>query len=449
MILFLLPFVLAIFAFFLPRKALLFLSLIPLIVLLFYPENFEIKIEWLSSLHLFLHLKMTALSHFFLLLTALIIPFVIFASHSNLQSSLIFLTQGLLFGFFMAEDLLLFTFFWEGMLLPLFFIIYLWGGPQKEKAAIQFLMYMLLGSFLMIAAVLGLFFMQHSFDISTLSPLNNAFLFFAFLLAFLVKTPMFPFHGWLPISYYEAPLSGTLLLAALLSKAGIYGILKIVLPLFPNLVLIWQPYLLALAIIGVLYGAVAAFRQNDFKKVIIYSSLSHVNFILAGLFVGNAIALEGALLQVFNHSITITGLFLVFFFLEKRISSTLISSTGGLTTFSPILAWTTFVFILASIALPATNNFVGELLIFFGLFKVSPLATFFLSLTTIFSVIYMLYLMQKVYFEEAKNTIFIKDLSFKEALIITPLIALIFFVGLYPTPLLEKIPTQGVLNERR
>lgn len=452
MLIFLLPFLLAALTLLLKPnwKVAFALSVVPLVVLLPFPIYWigqEIKYSWMTDLNLSFHLKISSLSFFFLLLTSFIIPFTLVASKeicSRLFYSLIFLTEGLLFGFFMSEDVALLTVFWEAMLLPIYFIINIWGGKEKERASLQFIMYMLAGSSLMIASVVMLYFAENSFDIETLktsaeqSPYASLIL-FSFLLAFAVKIPLFPFHGWLPIAYYEAPMGGTILLSALLSKAGIYGILKIIWPLFPHLFLEWAPYVIALAIIGVLYGALAAWLQRDFKKIIVYSSFSHVNFIIVGLSLGIALAKQGAILQVLNHSITITALFLITAWLYNRLGSTSIDKTGGLAAIIPYFCWMTLILCLASISLPFTNNFVGEFLILFGLFTVSPIAATCLTIATVLSAIYMLTLMQKIYFETQPRVHHFKDLSGKEMAVLSPLIVLIFILGIYPKPLLEQI----------
>jgi NADH-quinone oxidoreductase subunit M len=361
---------------------------------------------------------------------------------------MVLLLQGLLIGFFTARDLAVFTFFWEAMLIPLYFIISLWGGPLRRLAALKFLIYMIAGSALMIAAVLFLYFDavstgQGTFNMDALAKIaanvpHAAWLAAIFALAFAVKTPLFPFHAWLPDAYCQAPTPGTILLAGLLSKAGIYGFLRIGLELFPKFLVEWSPLLLGLAIAGVFYGGLAAWRQNDFKRLIAYSSLSHVNFILAGIFVLNQTAESGAILQAFNHGITIAGLFLVGGWLEERLGTTKMDTSGGMAQFLPYLCWLTLVFVLASVALPATNNFVGELLILFGLFMKNPWISSFLALTVILSVIYMLRFMQKVYFaapslyQEKWN-----DIKGKEFAIALPLVALIFWIGIYPTPFLK------------
>lgn len=435
------------------------LSLIPLALLIYSHASWigsEVNYAWVPPLSIRFHLNVDALTLLFLYLTAIIIPISLLAvsserlTHPNTFYGLVLLLQGLLIGFFSARDLVLFTLFYEAMLIPLYFIIALWGGLHRQTTALKFLIYMIAGSALLIAAVLSLYFVAAShgtgtFDLNTLAKTSmsspySAWLCAIFLLAFAVKTPLFPFHAWLPDAYCQAPTSGTILLSAILSKAGIYGFIRIGMELFPKIMQEWSPYLLGLAIVGVFYGGLAAWVQRDFKRLIAYSSLSHVNFILAGIFVWSQTAEAGAILQALNHGITIAALFLVAGWLEERIDSTAIGPYTGLAKFFPKLCWLTLFFVLSSVALPGSNNFVGELMILFGLFGKNPWLAAVLALTVILSVIYMLRWMQKVYFgipchpQESW-----RDISAKHIAIALPLIALILWIGIYPSPVLDQI----------
>lgn len=448
-----------------------FLSLIPLAFLLYYHSQLagmQVKYAWIAPLSIEFFLNIDALSIVFVYLTALIIPISILAvktdqlSFPNLFYCLTLLLQGLLIGFFTARDLALFTIFWEAMLLPLYFMINLWGGEQRQQAAIKFLVYMIAGSALLIAAILFLYFAAAASDFGTfnldrlqeVAPTMSsaAWIFAIFLLAFAVKTPLFPFHAWLPDAYCQASTPGTILLAAILSKAGIYGILRIGMELFPLLLKEWSPVLLCLAILGVFYGGLAAWVQNDFKRLIAYSSFSHVNFILAGLFIWHQPAQTGAILQSINHSITIAGLFLVSGWLESCLKTTSMNHLGGLAKYLPNLCWLTLIFVLASVALPGTNNFIGELLIFFGLFGQNPWVASLFGLSIILSVVYMLRFMQTIYFGPGTKSLFKgRDSGASEFLVAAPLIALILWIGLYPGPVLNEIKPatekMGALSE--
>jgi NADH-quinone oxidoreductase subunit M len=429
------------------------LSLVPLALLLY--ENTRwlgagVKYPWWPAASIHFRLAIDSLSLLFLFLTALIIPIALAAVRSETLEfpsaffGLVLLLQGLLIGFFTARDLVVFTFFYEAMLLPLYFLINTWGGPKRQSAAMKFLIYMIAGSALMVAAVLAQYFMRGTFNLDELAAGSKewpyaAWLCGIFLLAFAVKTPLFPFHGWLPDAYYQASTTGTILLSSLLSKAGIYGILRVVLELFPTVIKAWSPFLLGLAIAGVFYAGLAAWREKDFKRLIAYSSLSHVNFILAGLFVWSQMAHSGAIVQAINHGVTIAGLFLVAGWLEERLRSTAIKTASGLAQFLPHLCWLTLFFVLSSVALPGMNNFIGELMILLGLFGKQPWLTAFLTLSVILAVMYMLRWMQKMYFEAPspfKNSWL--DITEKELAIALPLIAAVLWIGLYPTPILKQ-----------
>ncbi|WP_068470265.1 complex I subunit 4 family protein [Candidatus Protochlamydia phocaeensis] len=464
--LFFTPFMTAAVAFalsFIPGKKLkplaVALSLIPLAILLFGGMNWigaQVAYPWLPALSVEFHLSVDSLSLLFLYLTAIIIPISLLAMRSEELRSpgvfygLVLLLQGLLIGFFTARDLVVFTLFWEAMLIPLYFIINFWGGAKRQAAAFKFLIYLLAGSSLMVAGVLALYLTalangMGTFNLDALARFSHtmphaAWIGFVFILAFAVKTPLFPFHAWLPDAYYEAPIAGSILLSALLSKAGIYGFLRIGLELFPNLIQAWSPLLLGLAIAGVLYGGLAAWMQSDFKRLIAYSSFSHVNFVLAGLFVWSQAAHGGAILQAINHGISIAGLFLVVGWLEERLQSTAIGPAGGLAKFMPHLCWLTLLFVLSSVALPGTNSFVGEIMILFGLFGQHPWLASILGLTVILSAVYMLRWMQKVYFETPRpSQPSWVDISGREWAIALPLVALIFWIGLYPSPILKQV----------
>lgn len=465
LLLFLVPFISAIILLLLPRDAILTkriafaLSLLPLAILLLNIHNWHeghIFYPWLLSMSIDFFLQMDSLALLFVFLTAIIVPIAIISlpdrqfGAPNFFFSLVLLLQGLLIGFFTSQDLIVFIIFYEAMLLPIYFIIAVWGGPKREQAAMQFIVYMIAGSCLMLAAVLFIFLSgQDSFSISSLAANSEStpyakWLCAAFLLAFAVKTPLFPFHAWLPLTYYEAPTAGTILLSALLSKAGIFGILRVVLELFPNTMQQWAPYLLGFAIAGVIYGALAAWRQSDYKKLIAYSSFSHVNFILAGIFAADPAATEGAVLQAINHGITITALFLVVGWLEERLGTTFMANAGGLASFYPKLCWFTFFFILSSIALPGTNNFIGEVLVLFGLFGRNPWLAALLGTTMILSAVYMLRWMQTMYFDNPHLPDKPKsDLSLRESAILVPLVILILWIGIYPFPVLEKSVSAG------
>lgn len=473
MVLFLFPFLIGLFFFCASlvsstklKSVAIFLSLIPLFLFVKgWTEwiGMESRTLWFSPLTIYFHLKIDTLSFVFLLLTVIIFPIALSAvprhtKQAGLLYGLIFVLEGLLFGLFMAHDLALFTLFWEATLLPLYFMIAIWGGVEKGKAATKFILYMIAGSALLVAAVLFLYFNAgQTFDFAILKSQAEhsayaTWVCFIFLLAFAVKTPLFPFHAWLPDTYYQASTTGTILLSALLSKAGVYGLLRINGSFFSSTMELWSPYLIAFAVGGVVYGGLAAWMQNDFKRLIAYSSFSHVNFILAGVFLMHqSVAYEGAILQSFNHGITITGLFLVSYWLSEKIGTQSLLTYQGVASYLPILCWVTFMFVLSSIALPGTNNFVGEIIIFYALFGQHPWMTVVMGSTVILSVLYMLKWMQTTYFgRPSHREHYPEDLKYQQILTAAPLILLIFWIGFYPSTLLNEIkPTETLLEKQQ
>lgn len=466
LLLFLIPFVMAALVFcssgFSPRniKNISFIaSLVPLAFLLAGGDKWHgayYDHAWLPTLSVRLHLSVDHLSLIFLYLTNVIIPISILSKSPQKNSfyGLILVLQGLLIGFFTAKDLIFFTFFFEAILIPIYVLISNWGGKQKEKASFTFIIYMVAGSSLMIAGALSLYFAAGTFDMAALAKTAEtspyAFVIaIVFLLAFAVKTPLFPFHAWLADTYCQAPTPATILLAAILSKAGIYGIIRVSIGLFPNIMLAISPLLLTLAIIGVLYGAWAAWGQTDYKRLIAYSSFSHVNFVLAGLFVWNEMAQGGAILQAVNHAITITGLFLVAAWLKMRLGTTEYGNQSGLAEYMPKLCWLTLFFVLSAVALPGLNNFVSEIMVLYGVFQQNMWLSATLGLTVIFSILYMLRWIHSIYFNEPSpfKTSY-SDIQAKELLIATPLIALILWLGLYPaTALSHVVPAAQTLTQ--
>lgn len=437
------------------KRTAILLSILPLFLFLYfwiYDLRPQIDRPWIPSLGIHFALSIDSLSLIFIVLTTLITPLAILVSDEHkIQNPLAFygsilILELMLLGFFCAADLILFAFFWEGMLIPIYILLVCWGDEEREKTGMKFLLYTLSGSVLMIIAILSLYFLNpaHDFLISAIAAhaaqsAYTPYLCAIFLLAFAVKTPLFPFHGWLPDAYCRSPLPVTILLSAVLSKAGIYGFLRIGPTFFFAQIETWSPFLLTLSIGGVIYGAFAAWMQADFKRLIAYSSLSHVNFILAGIFVQQKTAATGAILQSLNHALTVAALFIAADWVERRIRTTSIHKCGGLCLYMPKLCWMTLFFVLASIGLPGLNNFVGEILILFGFVVKRPWTAPIIATTLILSAVYMLRWMQQLYFgpphlaEHAKN-----DLSKKELLIGLGLATAVLFLGIRPGPLLDQ-----------
>ena len=307
-------------------------------------------------------------------------------------------------GVFVALDFVLFYVFWEAMLIPMYLLIGVWGGPNRLYAAIKFFLYTLAGSVLLLVAILVLYFYGgHTFDILALSqgtyPASlQTWLFLAFFAAFAVKVPMFPFHTWLPDAHVEAPTAGSVILASVLLKMGTYGFLRFSLPMLPDASRAFTPMMVALSIIAIIYGAYMALAQVDLKKLIAYSSVSHMGFVTLGLFVLNQQGIEGAVLQMVNHGITTGALFLCVGMIYERTHSRLIADNVGLAGPMPRYATLLVIFALSSLGLPGTNSFVGEFLVLVGTFLWSKVATAFASLGIILAAAYLLWMIQRVVF---------------------------------------------------
>lgn len=431
------------------------LSLFPLIICLYiWIKDLHPQIDWpwIPLIGARFALSVDALSLMFMLLTAFITSIAILSTDETKMTrpgtfyGCIFVLQGLLFGFFMATDLFLFAFFWEAMLVPLYLLLANWGDEQRQNTALKFLLYTLSGSVFLVIGILSLYFLGDAQGFSLVHLAQQAssspyapYLCGIFLLAFAVKTPLFPFHAWLPDAYSRSLTPVTILLSAVLSKAGIYGFLRIGPSFFFQQIEAWSHLLLTLAIAGVIYGAFAAWMQTDVKRLVAYSSLSHVNFIVAGIFIQQGTAMSGSILQSVNHAFTIAALFLCVEWVTCRIQTSSIHKYGGLCLYMPKLCWFTLFFVLASIGLPGMNNFVGEILILFGFIGVFPWLTPLLATSLVLSAIYMLRWMQQLYFgpphliEHKKN-----DLQPRELFLAITLGLAILVPGIYPAIFLNR-----------
>lgn len=370
---------------------------------------------------------------------------------------LLILQTGML-GVFMALDFVLFYVFWEVMLVPMYFLIGVWGGPRKLYAAIKFFLYTLVGSVLMLVGILALYFYnssglaaiglpglgnQPTFDVRTLfeiAPLIphglQFWVFLAFFVGFAIKVPMFPFHTWLPDAHVEAPTAGSVILAGVLLKMGTYGFIRFSLPLLPNASREAVPWMVALSIIGIIYGALVAMAQKDMKKLVAYSSVSHLGFVMLGMFALNPHGLSGSLLQMINHGLSTGALFLLVGIVYERRHTRMIADYGGLAKVMPIYAMMFMIITMASIGLPTLNGFIGELTILVGAFNRSVWWAVAAATGIVLGAAYMLWMYQRVFFgelshEENKT---LKDLTWREQWTLIPLIVLCFWIGLYPKP---------------
>jgi NADH-quinone oxidoreductase subunit M len=367
--------------------------------------------------------------------------------------AMVLIMETAMVGVFMALDFVLFYVFWEAMLIPMYLLIGVWGGANRLYAAIKFFLYTLVGSLLLLVAIFVLYYYGgHTFDILALSqgtyPASlQMWLFLAFFAAFAVKVPMFPFHTWLPDAHVEAPTAGSVILASILLKMGTYGFLRFSLPMLPDASRAFTPIMVVLSIIAIIYGAYMALAQVDLKKLIAYSSVSHMGFVTLGLFVLNQQGIEGAVLQMVNHGITTGALFLCVGIIYERTHSRLIADNVGLAKPMPMYATLLVIFGLSSLGLPGTNSFVGEFLVLVGTFYWSKVATAFASLGIILAATYLLWMLQRVVFgvPDPHHLPKLRDLNQREFATLVPLVLLIFWIGLYPNPLVSRMH-QSVTN---
>jgi len=398
------------------------------------------------------------ISLWLVILTTFIMPLAVLSTWTAVEEKvkeymicLLLLETGML-GAFISLDLFLFYIFWEVMLIPMYFIIGIWGGKNKIYAAVKFFIYTMVGSLLMLVALIYLYFkglnagftnfgLLQFFDLR-LDPATQTWLFLAFALAFAIKVPMFPLHTWLPDAHTEAPTAGSVILAAILLKMGTYGYVRFALPLFPDAAHRFTPLIATLAVIGIIYAALVAMVQEDVKKLVAYSSVAHLGFVMLGVFAFNAQGITGGMLQMLNHGVSTGALFLIVGFIYERRHTRLITDFGGLSKQMPIFATIFMIVTFSSIGLPGTNGFVGEFLVLLGSFE-SELRwwTVVASSGVILSAVYMLWMFQRVMFGELDNpkNQTLTDLNAREIAIMVPLLALIFIMGLYPNPFIEKM----------
>lgn len=411
------------------------------------------RIPWIPAYGIDYFIGIDGLSLFLVLLTTFLGPIVILASWTitdKIKEYLFFmltLETGMI-GAFVALDLFLFYVFWEIMLVPMYFIIGIWGGPRRIYAALKFVLYTMSGSLLMLVAIIYLATRSQvlTFDLLRLYGLHlpyeeQIWLFLAFALSFAIKVPLFPFHTWLPDAHVEAPTAGSVILAAILLKMGTYGFLRFAMPLFPEAALAAQPFIVALAVIGIIYGALVAMAQADLKRLVAYSSVSHLGFVMLGLFAFNLQGVEGALYQMLNHGLSTGALFLIVGMIYERRHTRLIDDFGGLWKPMPLFSAFFLVVTLSSIGLPGLNGFVGEFLILLGAFQKAPFWAAWAATGMIWSAVYMLWMFRRVVFgplSRPENQR-LRDIRTTEIVILVPIVALIVFMGIYPRPFLSRM----------
>ena len=415
--------------------------------------QFTEHVAWITSPPIHYSLGLDGISLPLVLMTAALMPLCVLISWESIVTrvrtfmAVLLIMETAMLGVFAALDFVLFYVFWEAMLIPMYLLIGVWGGPNRLYAAIKFFLYTLAGSVLLLVAILVLYFYGgRTFDVLALSQVTypavlQQWLFLAFFAAFAVKVPMFPFHTWLPDAHVEAPTAGSVILASVLLKMGAYGFLRFSLPMLPDASHAMTPMIAALSIIAIIYGAYMALAQTDLKKLIAYSSVSHMGFVTLGLFVMNQQGIEGAVLQMVNHGITTGALFLCVGIIYERTHSRLIADNVGLAKPMPRYATFLVIFALSSLGLPGTNSFVGEFLVLVGTFLWSKAAAAFASLGVILAAAYLLYMVQRVVFGVAlpRELPHLKDVGIREFGILLPLAIVIFLIGVFPNPLVSRM----------
>ena len=413
---------------------------------------------WIEDLGVQYFVGLDGIALLLVLLTTLLTPIVIYSSFGSVKKDvglymafMLVLETGML-GAFAALDTFLFYVFWELMLIPMYFIIGIWGGARRIYATVKFFIFTMAGSLLMLVAILALYKLQHdqtgvwSSSIVALYDLDIGYhaqlwLFAAFAVAFAVKVPMFPVHTWLPDAHVQAPTGGSVILAGVLLKLGTFGFLRYALPLFPDAATAFAPALVALAVVGIIYGALVAMVQDDIKKLVAYSSVSHMGVVMLGLFAANPQGMSGAVYQMLSHGLSTGALFLLVGVLYERRHTRAIAEYGGLAKVIPGFAFVFMVVTFSSIGLPGLNGFVGELLVLLGAFERWPIATAFAATGVILGAVYMLWVYQRVVFGPLSNHANrdLKDLTRAEITYLAPILALIVIMGVYPGPFLRKM----------
>jgi len=414
--------------------------------------QFVEEVSWIPAIGASYHVGVDGISLFLVLLTTFLTVLSVAASWYSVtarvkgfMAAMLVLETGMV-GVFVSVDLLLFYVFWEAMLIPMYLIIGVWGGPRRVYAAVKFIIYTLAGSLLMLVGILVLYFMHHgatgeyTFDLlrlyGTLVPRGvELWLFLAFFVSFAIKVPMFPFHTWLPDAHVEAPTAGSVLLAGVLLKMGTYGVLRFCFPLFPGASVSAAPVVSVLAVVGIIYGALVAFAQKDVKRLVAYSSVSHLGLVMLGLFAFNVQGLEGGILQMVNHGISTGALFLIVGMLYDRRHSRMMDDFGGLWKTMPAFAALFLVVMLSSIALPGLNGFAGEFLVLVGAFLKSVPFAALAALGMILSAVYMLWMFQQVMLVEPKrkDAPALPDIGSREKWILIPIVVLVFWIGIWPS----------------
>jgi len=426
--------------------------------------QFREEYLWIPQWGIKYSLGVDGISVLFILLSSLLTILCVTVSWREINKKVkefyaaLLLTHAGMIGVFMSLDIFLFYIFWEAMLIPMYLIVGIWGGPNRIYAAIKFFLYTFVGSVLMLVGILVLYFTTNTSDILALMKAHYPYkmqfwLFWAFFAAFAVKVPMWPVHTWLPDAHTEAPTAGSVILAGILIKMGAYGFLRFNLPMFPDASHAMTPYMMILSVIAIIYGAVICLVQTDLKRLIAYSSVSHMGFVTLGIFALNQQGIQGGILQMINHGIVTGALFLCVGIVYQRTHTRQIAHYGGVATVMPAYSTFFMAFTLASIGLPGTNGFIGEFLILLGAFRAWKLMCVLAAVALIIGAGYMLWLYQRVFFQKV-NPYFLDhihgygDLNFREILTLVPLLIAVLWIGFYPNALLSfmDVSVKDLLN---
>jgi NADH-quinone oxidoreductase subunit M len=433
--------------------------------------KFVEDVLWIGTIGARYHVGVDGISLWLVILTTLLMPIAILSSWTAIQKRqlayyvFLLLLAGAMIGVFVSLDLLLFYLFFEASLVPMFFLIGIWGGERRIYAAVKFFIYTAVGSLLMLVGLIALYYIYGTFDyvtilqamrtgITILPPRTEFWLFLAFAFAFCIKVPLFPLHTWLPDAHTEAPTAGSVILAGVLLKMGTYGLLRFNLGLFPDMSRKFAPVMITLAIIGIIYGALVAMVQPDVKRLVAYSSVSHMGFVVLGLFSFTELGMQGSLYQMLNHGVSTGALFLFVGFIYERRHTRKIDEFGGLATSMP---WFSTLFVIASLSsvgLPFLNGFVGEFLILIGSWTTTAIqrswiATMLAATGVIWAAVYMLWMLQRVVFGKLTKpeNANLPDLNAREIGLMVPLLALMLFMGVFPRPFLDR--SKGSVEEIR
>ncbi len=428
----------------------------------FNPGSAEFQLverhPWIPAFGIDYYIGIDGISLLLIVLTGFLTPIAVLSSWIGIEKKVkefcifLLLLEAAMIGVFLSLDLFLFYVFWDAMLVPMYFLIGIWGYDQRIYAAIKFMLYTMAGSVLMLVAIIGLAYLHnaatgsYSFDLLKLYTLDIAgptqyWFFLAFAVAFAIKVPLFPFHTWLPDAHVQAPTAGSVILAGVLLKMGTYGFVRFAFPLFPLAAAYFAPWIAVLAVIGIIYGALVAMVQPDMKKLVAYSSVSHLGFVVLGICAMNVNGLQGAVYQMLAHGVSTGGLFLIVGMLSDRRHTRLISEFGGLKAVMPRLTAAFLIITLASIGLPGLNGFIGEFLIMLGAFRWNPAYVVGAGLGVILSAVYMLWMFQRVYYGKVtlRENATLPDLLPHEWASVVPLCAVALAMGVFPTLFLKPM----------